>query len=215
MLCFLVFDDNWLQRRYYSSVPAIVHNINHKTKHSVKSKLSTSIMDTDSSVMRLRLKRFAHITEGFGFGLNIQDRGTPPVLQINSLVKECEAQKSGLIRSGDIILRINNVDVSKCTYDEAIQTLASTPMNAFASFTVRAPYGFVTRLVTTFEENGHSKTIRITERARHNQMDDNQQSLPPTLQQSIQPTISAIENNSSTVSLKPANIPPNAIARKW
>lgn len=172
------------------------------------------MMDTDSSVMRLRLKRLAHITEGFGFGLNIQDRGTPPVLQITSLVKECEAQKSGLIRSGDIILRINNVDVSKCTYDEAIQTLASTPMNAFASFTVRAPYGFVTRLVTTFEENGHSKTIRITERARHNQLDENQQSLPPALPQTLPTTISANESTSISV-LKPASIPPNAIARKW
>ncbi|OTF73936.1 nitric oxide synthase-like protein, partial [Euroglyphus maynei] len=108
----------------------------------------TSI-DQDSSVMRLRLKRLPNeLDKGFGFGINIQDRGTPPVLQISSIENDCEAQKSGLIRDGDIILRINNIDISKCTYDEAIQTLASAPINEYASFIVRAPFGYVTRLVT-------------------------------------------------------------------
>ena len=69
------------------------------------------------------------------------------------------------VRPGDIILRINNVDVSRCTFDEALQTLASTPVGSYASFIVRAPYGFTTRLVTTFEEDGTPRTIRITERS--------------------------------------------------
>lgn len=116
--------------------------------------------------MRLRLKRCeaASLASGFGFGLHIQDRGSAPVLQIERLAADCEAERSGLVRPGDIILRINNVDVSRCTFDEALQTLASTPVGSYASFIVRAPYGFTTRLVTTFEEDGTPRTIRITER---------------------------------------------------
>ena len=132
------------------------------------------LFDFDSNVMRLRLKRLTNIVNGYGFGLNIQDRGTPPALQISSIENNCEAEKSGLIRNGDIILRINNHDVSQCTYDEAIQKLTSTPMNAYASFTVRAPFGYVTRLITTFEEDGQSKTIRITERANRQQQKQQQ-----------------------------------------
>ena len=124
-----------------------------------------AVASASSSAMRLRLKRYDDcLVSGFGFGLEIQDRGSPPVLQIECLAKDCEAEKSGLVRPGDIILRINNVDVSRCTFDEALQTLASTPVGSYASFIVRAPYGFTTRLVTTFEEDGTPRTIRITER---------------------------------------------------
>ncbi|KPM09092.1 nitric oxide synthase-like protein 2 [Sarcoptes scabiei] len=137
--------------------------------HSTQSQSSSSLLvpkksTKDSYFIRLRLKRLPKDDYGFGFGLILQDRGTSPALQIQSLIDGDEAQKSGLIRSGDIILRVNNVDVSRCSFDEAIQTLASQPIGAYASFLVRAPFGYVTRLITTFEENGHSRTVRITER---------------------------------------------------
>lgn len=129
----------------------------------------TKMVEVDkSSVMRLRLKRTAANSEGFGFGIKIQDRGAPPTLQVVSLVKGCEAEKSGLIRPGDIILRINNVDVASCTYDEAIQTLALMPIGAYVSFVVRVPLGYATRLVTTFDDDGQPRTLRITEKAKNN-----------------------------------------------
>lgn len=151
-----------------------------------------SEVGTPSSTMRLRLRRQAeqdglastgstgssssnsnfnynNLSSGFGFGLVLVDRGCPPVLQIDGLAGgECEAAQSGLVRPGDIILRINNVDVSRCTFDEALQTLASTPVGSYASFIVRAPFGFTTRLVTTFDEFGTPKTLRITERTNSN-----------------------------------------------
>ena len=118
-----------------------------------------------SSVMRLRLKRTEDtLNNGFGFGFKIQDSGSPPALQIVSLVEGSEAEKSGLIRPGDIILTINNVSVDGCTYDEAIQTLALMPIGAYVSFVVRVPLGFATKLVTTFDDNGMPRTLRITER---------------------------------------------------
>ena len=141
---------------------------------------------TPSSTMRLRLRRQPDqqqqqhqdgtgtiasnsFASGFGFGLVLADRGQPPVLQIDGLAGGgSEAEQSGLVRPGDIILRINNVDVSRCTFDEALQTLASTPVGAYASFIVRAPFGFTTRLVTTFEEDGTPRTLRITERTTNN-----------------------------------------------
>lgn len=169
---------------------------NHKQLGPPQSSQSShaSEVATPSSTMRLRLRRQAeqdgqagnssgstggssgnsnfnynNLSSGFGFGLVLADRGCPPVLQIDGLAGgECEAAQSGLVRPGDIILRINNVDVSRCTFDEALQTLASTPVGSYASFIVRAPFGFTTRLVTTFEEDGTPKTLRITERANSN-----------------------------------------------
>lgn len=129
-----------------------------------------------SGVMRLRLRRRATVAEAtqgstsassldFGFGFEIEDRGHAPTLQVSRLIDDSEAQRSGLLRVGDLILKVNTVEVSACTFDEALQTLASTPAGAYASFLVRAPFGYATRLVTTFGDDGTPSTMRITERA--------------------------------------------------
>lgn len=128
-----------------------------------------------SGVMRLRLRRRSTGNEtsrdlntstlDFGFGFEIEDRGQPPTLQVARLILDSEAHRSGLLRVGDLILKVNTVEVGSCTFDEALQTLASTPAGAYASFLVRAPFGYATRLVTTFSEDGTPNTLRITERA--------------------------------------------------
>jgi hypothetical protein len=157
-------DELW--RLVGAILPAAMSNLQQLDPITVAAGGGMVHSTSSSSAMRLRLKRYddSGLVSGFGFGLEIQDRGSPPVLQIAGLARDFDAEKSGLVRPGDIILRINNVDVSRCTFDEALQTLASTPVGSFASFIVRAPYGFTTRLVTTFEEDGTPRTIRVTER---------------------------------------------------
>lgn len=179
-----------------STKQSSMHQHNHNQLGPPQSSQSSHASETPSSTMRLRLRRQAeqdglagnssgssssagnfnynNLGSGFGFGLVLSDRGCPPVLQIDGLASgECEAAQSGLVRPGDIILRVNNVDVSRCTFDEALQTLASTPVGSYASFIVRAPFGFTTRLVTTFEEDGTPRTLRITERANNNSNNSN------------------------------------------
>lgn len=123
-----------------------------------------------SGVMRLRLRRSptnetTASSFDFGFGFEVADRGQQPTLQVSKLIADSETERSGLLRVGDIILKVNGVEVAACTFDEALQTLASTPAGAYASFLVRAPFGFSTQLVTTFAEDGTPSTMRITERA--------------------------------------------------
>ena len=111
------------------------------------------------TVMRCRLR---YGTNGFGF--SVKQRSPAPTLLVTELSRNGEAEKSGLIRPGDIILKINDTDVSQCSYAEAFTTLMSAQRDPFTSFVIRAPIGYTTRLETTFCSDGTPKTLRITEK---------------------------------------------------
>lgn len=112
------------------------------------------------SVIRCRLKR----NEKNGFGFSVKPRGEAPILMVSELIKNGEAELSGLIRPGDIILKINDIDVSRCSYEYALQVLKAMPFHSYTSFVIRAPLGYTTRLETTFNPDGYPRTVRITER---------------------------------------------------
>lgn len=104
--------------------------------------------------------------EKSGFGISVSPRTvSPPTLMISGLAKDGEAESSGLIRPGDIILQINNRDVSRCSYEEALEVLRSAPLGETSRFVLRAPFGYTTHLSTYFAPDGSPRTFRITERA--------------------------------------------------
>jgi nitric-oxide synthase len=111
------------------------------------------------SIMKCRLKKRDN-----GFGFNVKQRSSPPTLLVRELMRKGEAETSGLIRPGDMILKIDDIDVSQCSYDEALKVLMSTQSESLTSFTIRAPIGYTTRLETTFSNDGSPKTLRITEK---------------------------------------------------
>jgi len=66
----------------------------------------------------IRVKLFSRQGSGFGFRVT-GSASTVPSLRVESLVRDGEADQSGLLRPGDLILKVNQEDVSKCSYDEA------------------------------------------------------------------------------------------------
>jgi hypothetical protein len=124
---------------------------------------NNSIYNSMPAIMRCRLRKCGQN----GFGFSVKQRSSAPTLSIGELYRNGEAEKSGLIRPGDIILKVNDTDVSQCSYDEAVGALTSagaTQKDSLVSFVIRAPIGYTTRLETTFSSDGTPKTVRITEK---------------------------------------------------
>lgn len=103
-----------------------------------------------------------------GFGIRVCQRTlSPPVLMVSALIKDGEADSSGLVRPGDIILQMNEVDLSNRPFEEALKSFKSLETELTGQtvrFLFRAPFGYTTRLETTFTSDGSPRTFRITER---------------------------------------------------
>lgn len=113
------------------------------------------------SAIRVRLSS----RQGSGFGFRVTaSADSIPSLRVESLVREGEADESGLLRPGDLILQINDQDVSKITYDEARHVLDQAMDQQEIKLLIRAPFGFSTHLETIFDGEGLPKTFRVTER---------------------------------------------------
>jgi len=111
----------------------------------------------------IRVKLFNRFSDGFG--LVIEKRSSqPPTLMITDLIQGGEAQTSGLIRPGDIIVKINEIDVSNCSYEAAINVYQSLEKGRMFYFLIRPPFGSRTHLETTFSKDGTPQTYRITEK---------------------------------------------------
>ena len=100
-----------------------------------------------------------------GFGLVVGKRSdTPPCLMVSCLQPGGEAASSGLIRPGDIILKINGTDVSHCLFPDALRNMEATDRDPELGLVIRAPLGYSTHLQTTFDQEGCPRTYRVTER---------------------------------------------------
>lgn len=72
------------------------------------------------------------------------------------------AEQCGLVHVGDVITRVNEIDISESSYENAVELLKALPIDAPVALLLRGPEGYSTHLETTFLENGVPKTIRIT-----------------------------------------------------
>ena len=116
-----------------------------------------------SDMTSIRVRLFSRQGTGFGFRVTGSETAVPS-LRVQSIVKEGEADESGLLRPGDIILKVNEQDVSKCSYDEARHVLDQAMDQQEVRLLIRPPFGFSTHLETTFDAEGIPKTFRVTER---------------------------------------------------
>ncbi|CAL1272101.1 unnamed protein product [Larinioides sclopetarius] len=119
--------------------------------------MENSIKNWPTTIL-VHLKKHSKI----GLGIVVTPRPQNRGLLIAELTKGSEAAKSGLFRPGDIILKVNNKDLSQLPYEQCLQILQDLPVDQEAEILVRVPDGYTTRLVTTFNEDGKSHTSRIT-----------------------------------------------------
>ena len=97
-----------------------------------------------------------------GLGIVVEPKSNNCSIVISELIKDGEADKSGLLRPGDTILRVNNKDLNGLPYEQCKQILQDLPIDKEARILLRVPEGYTTRLVTTFSEDGTPKTTRFT-----------------------------------------------------
>lgn len=95
-------------------------------------------------------------------GFLIRPRKTPPFVSVSALVAGGMAEQCGLVHVGDVITRVNEIDISESSYENAVELLKALPIDAPVALLLRGPEGYSTHLETTFQENGVPKTIRIT-----------------------------------------------------
>ena len=121
-------------------------------------------------IIRARLEN----SKADGLGIIVGQRSeVAPTLMVGKLMKNGEADLSGLVRPGDIILQLNDRDVSKCSYEEAVSVFRSLEADTMVRLVLRAPFGYTTRLETSFTVDGQPRTFRITERIYTNTTTNN------------------------------------------
>ena len=115
-------------------------------------------VDNSSKTIRVKLIK----QRGCGLGFLVKQRTLKPNIVVAELVEGGMAEESGLIQIGDIILRINDIDVSEMSYENAVEILKAVPTDSPVVLLLRGPDEYTTHLETTFQENGMPKTIRVT-----------------------------------------------------
>ncbi|XP_060064662.1 nitric oxide synthase 1-like [Ylistrum balloti] len=115
---------------------------------------------------RIRVKLFKRHEDGLGF--LIKPRTQKPFVAVSALVAGGLAEQSGLVHIGDTVLRVNEIDISERSYDDAVELLKALPVDAPVALILRGPDGYSTHLETTFRENGVPRTIRVTRKVVNN-----------------------------------------------
>lgn len=108
----------------------------------------------------IRVKLYKRQEDGLGF--LIKPRAQKPNVVISALVAGGLAEQCGLIQIGDVIIRVNEIDISDKSYDDAVELLKALPVDAPVAIVLRGQEGFTTHLETTFQENGIPRTIRVS-----------------------------------------------------
>ncbi|GFO10495.1 nitric oxide synthase [Plakobranchus ocellatus] len=97
-----------------------------------------------------------------GLGFLVKQRTLKPFVLVASIVKGGVAEESGLVQIGDIILRINDIELSDMSYQSAVEVLKAVPIDTPVVLLLRGPEGYTTYLQTSFQENGQPRTVRVT-----------------------------------------------------
>ena len=105
----------------------------------------------------IRVKLFKRRTSGLGF--LVRQRKTKPYALVSDLVVGGCADQSGLVSVGDVILRINDIDVSAMRYESIVDILKSIPEESHLVLLLRGSDH--THLETRFTADGVAQTKRV------------------------------------------------------
>nr|BAF73722.1 nitric oxide synthase [Ambigolimax valentianus] len=117
-----------------------------------------STAELSANTIRVKLVKQKH----GGLGFLVKQRTLKPFVLVASIVKGGVAEESGLVQIGDIILRINDIDLTDMSYPSAIEVLKAVPIDTPVVLLLRGPEGYTTYLQTSFLENGMPRTVRVT-----------------------------------------------------
>ncbi|CAG5130084.1 unnamed protein product [Candidula unifasciata] len=119
---------------------------------------TTSSTELPPNTIRVKLVKQRH----GGLGFLVKQRALKPFVLVASIVKGGVAEESGLVQIGDIILRINDIDLTDMSYTSAIEVLKAVPIDTPVVLLLKGPEGYTTYLQTSFLENGVPRTVRVT-----------------------------------------------------
>ncbi|XP_076435250.1 nitric oxide synthase-like [Babylonia areolata] len=119
---------------------------------------TTAAAETMPNTIRVKLVKQRH----GGLGFLVKQRTEKPLVVVADLVAGGIAEESGLVQVGDIILRLNDINLADMSYESAVEVLKAVPTDAPVVMLLRGPEGYTTHLETTFLENGLPKTVRVT-----------------------------------------------------
>lgn len=74
--------------------------------------------------------------ENTGFGFLLRQSDEMPFFTVWEIVKNGSAEKSGKIKKGDIILKVNENDLTTVTYEKGLEILKSIKSGQNAQFTL-------------------------------------------------------------------------------
>ncbi|XP_050408838.1 nitric oxide synthase, brain [Patella vulgata] len=114
--------------------------------------------DQHANTIRVKLIK----QENGGLGFLVKQRMNKPFVVVADLVSGGIAEESGLVQVGDVILRINDIDLTDMSYESSVEILKAVPVNAPVVLLLRGPEGFSSHLETTFLENGMPTSARVT-----------------------------------------------------
>ncbi|KAK3612606.1 hypothetical protein CHS0354_042115 [Potamilus streckersoni] len=103
----------------------------------------------------------------YGLGFLVRSCTKNSFVVVSDLISGGSAAESGLVRSGDILIKVNDISLHDKTYKETICILHSIPVNTQIVLLLRCQAGYTTHLETRFGEDGIQRTVRITNPINH------------------------------------------------
>ncbi|KAI8749302.1 alpha-1-syntrophin, partial [Biomphalaria glabrata] len=103
---------------------------------------TTAASEPSTNTIRVKLTKQKY----GGLGFLVKQRALKPFVLVASIVKAGVAEESGLVQIGDIILRINDIDLTEMSYASAIEVLKAVPIDTSVVLLLRGPEGYTTYL---------------------------------------------------------------------
>ncbi|KAK3084751.1 hypothetical protein FSP39_018259 [Pinctada imbricata] len=114
----------------------------------------------------IRVKLIKQRMDGLGF--LIKPRKIKPHVSVSALVAGGMAEQSGLVYVGDVVIRVNEIDVSDMSYENAVELLKALPVDAPVALLLAGPRWLlnafrdhISRERCTEDHSGHSTFVRL------------------------------------------------------
>ncbi|KAL3869039.1 hypothetical protein ACJMK2_041766 [Sinanodonta woodiana] len=98
----------------------------------------------------------------YGLGILVRRCTKNSFVVVSDLIRGSSAEESGLVRSGDTLVKVNNTNLLDKTYEEAIRIIQSIPVNSQVFLQLRCQDGYLAHLEIRLGKDGVKRTVRIT-----------------------------------------------------